>query len=230
MFHTHLVWRALALLPPICPVAKGKRCMFVFILKVLDDDGPGLYGFGSFFSIGKKTTQSHGPQQKPIPPGLPSSSQPPLPPPDPKIWKAATVYKWNLAALRPPALASPPPSLSPLLALPPFLGTGSSHISPEFMESWTSMPGLPPVLLAPLNSLPSPVTLSQVEDVLATSEMVQDLASHHHSSPQLTSSNSPSSSSMVVDIEEVPLDSRSHTLSFNLWMESHPAPPILADD
>jgi hypothetical protein len=53
MFHTHLVRRALALLPPLCPVAKGKHCMFVFILKVLDDDGPGPYGSGSFFAIVK---------------------------------------------------------------------------------------------------------------------------------------------------------------------------------
>ena len=29
MFHTHLVQQALALLPPLCPVAKGKHCMFV---------------------------------------------------------------------------------------------------------------------------------------------------------------------------------------------------------
>jgi len=41
-FHTHLIWRALALLPPLCPVAKGKHCMFVFVLEVLDGDGPGL--------------------------------------------------------------------------------------------------------------------------------------------------------------------------------------------
>src|SRR6267142_4376477 len=34
-FHTHLIRWALALLPPLCPVAKGKRCMFVFILEIL---------------------------------------------------------------------------------------------------------------------------------------------------------------------------------------------------
>jgi hypothetical protein len=34
MFHTHLVRRALALLPPLCPAAKGKRCMFVFIVTI----------------------------------------------------------------------------------------------------------------------------------------------------------------------------------------------------
>jgi hypothetical protein len=55
MFHTHLVRRAVALLPPLCPIAKGKCCMFVFILEVLDDDGPGPYRSGSFFFIEKKT-------------------------------------------------------------------------------------------------------------------------------------------------------------------------------
>jgi hypothetical protein len=70
----------------------------------------------------------------------------------------------------------------------------------------------------------------QVEDVLTISKMVQDLASYHHSSPVLTSFNSPSSSSMAVDVKEVPLDSRSCTLSFDLWMESHPALPISVDD
>jgi len=54
-FHTHLVHQALTLLPALCPVAKGKRCMFVFLLKVLNDDGPGPYGSGSFFSLEKKS-------------------------------------------------------------------------------------------------------------------------------------------------------------------------------
>jgi len=57
-FHTHLVWRALALLPPLCPVAKGKHCMFVFVLEVLDSNGPGPSGPGSFFTLPKKRTQS----------------------------------------------------------------------------------------------------------------------------------------------------------------------------
>ena len=34
-FHTSLVHRALTLLPPLYPVAKGKRVMFVFLLEVL---------------------------------------------------------------------------------------------------------------------------------------------------------------------------------------------------
>src|SRR5579863_3279927 len=35
-FHTHLVRKAVSLLPPLCPVAKGKRVMFVFLLEVLN--------------------------------------------------------------------------------------------------------------------------------------------------------------------------------------------------
>jgi hypothetical protein len=46
MFHTHLVWRAITLLPALCPIAKGKHCMFMFILKVLDGDRPGLTALG----------------------------------------------------------------------------------------------------------------------------------------------------------------------------------------
>jgi hypothetical protein len=92
------------------------------------------------------------------------------------------------------------------------------------------MPGLPPILLAPLNPLPSPVTLLQVKDVLAISKMVQNLVFHHQLSPLLTSSDSPSSSAMAVDIEDIPLDSRSRVLSFDPWIESYPALPISADD
>ena len=41
-FHTHLIRWALTLLPPLCPVAKGKCCMFVFILEILtaEESGP----------------------------------------------------------------------------------------------------------------------------------------------------------------------------------------------
>src|SRR5579863_8240285 len=35
-FHTHLVRKAVSLLPPLCPAAKGKKVMFVFLLEVLD--------------------------------------------------------------------------------------------------------------------------------------------------------------------------------------------------
>ena len=37
-FHTHLIQRARMLLPPLCPVAKGKKVLFVFILEILDGD------------------------------------------------------------------------------------------------------------------------------------------------------------------------------------------------
>src|SRR6267142_5862183 len=50
-FHTHLVQCARALLPPLCPVAKGKKVMFVFILEVLDGTGPKP---GSFWTALKK--------------------------------------------------------------------------------------------------------------------------------------------------------------------------------
>src|SRR5579863_2207673 len=43
-FHTHLIQRAVSLLPPLCPVAKGKKVMFVFLLEVLNMDSHGLSG------------------------------------------------------------------------------------------------------------------------------------------------------------------------------------------
>jgi hypothetical protein len=105
----------------------------------------------------------------------------------------------------------------------PFLG----HVltSPEFVESQTPTPGLPPVSLAPLNPLPSPVTLSQVEDVVATSDMVRELHSCHQPPPSLSSSDSPSSSEMAVDVEDPSLN-RSRASSFDPWTETHLAPPL----
>src|SRR6267142_6140672 len=50
-FHTHLVQHARVLLPPLCPMAKGKKVMFVFILEVLDGTGPKP---GSFWTVPKK--------------------------------------------------------------------------------------------------------------------------------------------------------------------------------
>ena len=50
-FHTHLVQCTRALLPPICPMAKGKKVMFVFILEVLDGDRPQP---GPFWEVPKK--------------------------------------------------------------------------------------------------------------------------------------------------------------------------------
>src|SRR6266850_4698190 len=57
-FHTHLVWQALTLVPPLCPIAKGKRYMFVFVLEVLDGNGPGPSEPGSFFALPKKRSRS----------------------------------------------------------------------------------------------------------------------------------------------------------------------------
>src|SRR5579863_7159443 len=57
-FHTHLVRKAVSLLPPLCPVAKGKRVMFGFLLEVLNEDGhraPGRNpGPLAFFTMSKK--------------------------------------------------------------------------------------------------------------------------------------------------------------------------------
>jgi hypothetical protein len=80
MFHTHLVRHALALLPPLCPMALGKQYMFVFVLEVLDGNRPGPYWSGSFFLITKKFNLSCGSWHKSGPSGPSSSSCPPLPP------------------------------------------------------------------------------------------------------------------------------------------------------
>jgi hypothetical protein len=50
-FHTHLVQQARALLPPLYPMEKGKKVMFVFILEVLDGDRPQP---GPFWEVLKK--------------------------------------------------------------------------------------------------------------------------------------------------------------------------------
>jgi hypothetical protein len=224
MFHTHLVWRAVALLPPLCPIAKGKRCMFVFILEVLDDDGPGPYGSGSFFSIEKKAGRPHRPWHKPAPPpALPPPSQPPLPSLDCKIPKASKAKVRISDALVPPAWASSPlPSLSPLPTQPLPQGAGSSVVSPELVVSQTPMPGPPPVPLAPLNSLPSPVTLSQIEDIPATSELVWELHSRRLPSTPLSSLSLPPSVVMAVDDDPSPI--QSCATSYTSWVDTHPAP------
>ena len=56
LFHTSLVWRALILLPPLCPVAKGKCMMFMFLLEILTGrEGVRLSGSGpSFFTPEKR--------------------------------------------------------------------------------------------------------------------------------------------------------------------------------
>jgi hypothetical protein len=77
MFHTHLIWHALAPLPPLCPAALGKHCMFMFVLVVLDGNGPGPYGSGSFFSIVKKSNWPCSSQHKSGSHGPSSFSHPP---------------------------------------------------------------------------------------------------------------------------------------------------------
>jgi hypothetical protein len=91
------------------------------------------------------------------------------------------------------------------------------------------MLGLPSVPLVPLNPLPSSVTLLQVEDILAMSEMMWDLQSYHCPLPLLSSSNSPLSSLMVVDVKKDCLYIRSHALSFNPWMKSYLTLAFAAD-
>jgi hypothetical protein len=107
-FHTHLVQRALALLPALCPVAKGKRCMFVFVLEVLDGDGPGPYGSGSFFSIAKKSEKSRGSRCKSGPPVPSGFARPPLPPQSKKEIEAGKALDQDQAARRPPVSTTPP--------------------------------------------------------------------------------------------------------------------------
>ena len=69
-FHTHLVQRARTLLPPLCPVAKGKKVLFVFILKILDGDRAQS---GSFWEVPKKRRRrrpSSKPKKPEVTPGV----------------------------------------------------------------------------------------------------------------------------------------------------------------
>src|SRR6267142_1156683 len=83
-FHTHLVRRALALLPPLCPKAKGKKVMFVFLLEVIAGEGP-----TTFFDLPKKRTPKARPRSPAIrqarvassPAILPPAASPAPPPP-----------------------------------------------------------------------------------------------------------------------------------------------------
>jgi hypothetical protein len=118
----------------------------------------------------------------------------------------------------------PPPSHSPLSTLPPSQGAGSSHVAPKLVESQTPMPGLPPVPLAPLNPLPSPVMLSQVEDMLVTSNMVWEIHSCHLPPAPLSAPSSPPSFEMAIDDDADPSPTQSHATSYTLWVDTHPAP------
>jgi hypothetical protein len=196
--------------------------MFVFILEVLDEDGPGPYASGSFFSLQKKSGRSRGPRRKPSPPGPPPPSVPPLPTSVPKTKKLASVLKKALVAPQPP---SPPFSTPfPLTPLPPSR-VESSHVSPEFVVSRTPTPWPPLAPLAPLNPLPSPVMLSQVEDLITTSDMVRELHSHHQApSPLSTPSSPPLFGDMEWEVDPYPHLCESSESNFVLWVPSHPAP------
>src|SRR6266850_7137396 len=147
-FHTHLVWWALAFLPPLCPVAKGKRCMFVFVLEVLDGDGPGPSGPGSFFTLLKKRTRS-------LPKGKMASAAP--------------------APLAPPPLppSGPPPSMcsaaAPSLEVPPLpLKHGNKHVDKSTWDHRTEPKSkslckakTPPTVPALPPSVPQPTPVTQ---------------------------------------------------------------------
>src|SRR5579863_5335993 len=87
-FYTHLVRKAVSLLPPLCPVAKGKQVMFVFLLEVLNEDSHGSPGRNpgplAFFNIPKKPSPS-APKKAAASPGVSaptpsvSNSEAPLP-------------------------------------------------------------------------------------------------------------------------------------------------------
>src|SRR6266850_1350350 len=91
-FHMHLVRWALALLPPLCPEAKGKKVMFVFLLEVIAGEGP-----MTFFDLPKKRTPKARPHSPVIRQAWVASSLAILPP-------AAS------PAPPPPPVAPPPPA------------------------------------------------------------------------------------------------------------------------
>src|SRR5579863_557698 len=72
-FHTHLVQRALALVPPLCPAAMGKKVLFVFVMEVMDGDGPKP---GSFWIVPKKRRRRPPPAKSPPPPSVPEAPAP----------------------------------------------------------------------------------------------------------------------------------------------------------
>jgi hypothetical protein len=79
--------------------------------------------------------------------------------------------------------------------------------------------------LAPLNPLPSPVTLSQVEDVVATSDLVQELHSRYQpSSPLSAPSSPPMFRDMEWEADPYPNSRESSGAHFVSWVPSHPAP------
>jgi len=86
------------------------------------------------------------------------------------------------------------------------------------LSSLTPSPAMRPLAL-PRQSI-SPVTLSQVEDILATSGMVQALHARINPPPPASSPLSPSLN-MEVDLDKNP-STLSHATSLNPWIDSHP--------
>jgi hypothetical protein len=79
--------------------------------------------------------------------------------------------------------------------------------------------------LAPLNPIPSPVTLSQVEDVIAISDMVWELHSHYQPSALLSApSLPPMFGDMEWEADPYPYSCESSEAHFVSWVPSHPAP------
>src|SRR5487761_962340 len=79
IFHTSLVRRALTLLPPLCPMAKRKQVMFVFLLKLLmGREGAGLSESRPHFFIPQKKHWVHKrPSKATETPALPPTQGPP---------------------------------------------------------------------------------------------------------------------------------------------------------
>ena len=126
-FHTHLVQRARTLLPPLCPVAKGKKVLFVFILEILDGNRAQS---GSFWEVPKKRRHrrpSSKPKKPEATPGVaPAASEKPEVSPVAAAVASAILKKPDrveedaMTGVVPSVSADPPPSRlsSPLPTLP----------------------------------------------------------------------------------------------------------------
>jgi len=91
---------------------------------------------------------------------------------------------------------------------------------PSLLSTLTPSPVMRPLAL--MEHPVSPVMLSQVKDILATSGMVQ--AIHARLNPPPASSPSVSSTNMKIDSEdESPSTAPSYATSLNLWQDSHPS-------
>src|SRR6267142_6408970 len=145
-------------------------------------------------------------------------------------------------------LSGPPPSAgsaaAPSLEIPPLPLKYGNKQAEKSTRDWDVAPSIvlvvmqsaspsplstltpSPVVraLVPLEPLVSPVTLSQVEDILATSGMVQAL--HARFPPPASSSASSSSMEMNVDESPFPPHSFASSLdaSFKPWTDTHPLP------